>query len=218
MSKTVRALVRGMRSADERPGTGIAVERGADLRTMRGLNRLLVLNCIREHGPLARVSIARRTGLSRTTVSSIVDALIQEGLAREGGTLSAAPTGGRRAIEVHFNEAAGYVLGIDMGRSHCTVILTDLAARVLARRSFACDTDRGPEFCLELIVAQVRSFAREQGVAWNRVLGVTMGMPGPLNAERHTLDAPPRMPGWDGVDVQRILGRELRVPAYVGND
>lgn len=218
MSKTVRALVRGMQPSGERPASGVGTSRGAGLRTMRELNRLLVLNCIREKGPIARVAIARRTGLSRTTVSSIVDALLEEGLAREGGAISAAPVGGRRAIEVHFNESAGYVLGIDLGRSHCTVIATDLAARVLERRSFACDTDRGPTVCLEEIVGEVRGFARDHGIPWNRVLGVSLGIPGPLDAERRALVNPPRMPGWDGVDVRDLLRRELRAPAYVEND
>ncbi len=218
MSKTVRALVRGMQPGGERPAASPGTSRGAGLRTMRELNRLLVLNCIRERGPVARVEIARRTGLSRTTVSSIVDALLDEGLAREGGAISAASVGGRRAIEVHFNESAGYVIGIDLGRSHCTVIATDLAACVLARHSFACDTNRGPAVCLEQVVDEVRNFARTHNVPWKRVLGVSMGIPGPMDAERHTLVNPPRMPGWDGVDVADVLRRELRAPSYVEND
>src|SRR5579875_3451281 len=76
---------------------------GADHRFVREINRLLVLNCVRENGPLARVRIAQRTGLSRTTVSNIMDTLLREGFVREGELLDAAPAGGRRAMLVHFN-------------------------------------------------------------------------------------------------------------------
>ncbi len=218
MSHTVRRLVRGMRSRDIRDGSGVELTRGADLHTMRELNRLLVLNCVREEGPVARVTIAQRTGLSRTTVSSIIDALLQEGLVREGSTQNAAPTGGRRAILVHFNADAGYILGVDVGRTHLTVLLTNLAAEVVARYSGPFDASQGPAVCLPLIVAALRAFVTEHGLAWTQIVGVGLGIPGPMDAQLRQLISPPRMPGWNGVDVQQILGRELNVPIYPDND
>src|SRR5690242_14334981 len=146
MSRTVRHIVRDMRSREAGAKRGAAL--GADLRLMRQLNRLLVLNCVRLYGPIARVTIARRTGLSRTTVSSIMDTLLIEGIVLEGDTQDATPSGGRRAILVHFNAAAGYVLGVDMGRSHLTIMLSDLAAQVVASRSGPFDVALGPGACL----------------------------------------------------------------------
>lgn len=216
MSRTVRRLVRDMRSN----GTGIAHarQRGADPRAMREANRLLVLNCLRAQGPLARVTIAQRTGLSRTTVSSQVERLLHDGLVREGEPQSAAPSGGRRPILVHFNEAAGYIIGVDLGRTHCTLVAANLAAEVVARQSGPCDTNRGPHDTLPLLTAEIRGFAAKQGIAWDRVLGIGMGIPGPVDSGGHKLVSPPRMPGWHGVDIPAILGRELNVPIYLGND
>lgn len=218
MSHTVRRLVHDMRSKDSR-SRGDAGERGAaDLRGVRRANRTLVLNCIRVQGPLARVTIARRTGLSRTTVSSIVDALLKEGLVREGSTVSAAPSGGRRATLVHFNEAAGRILGVDLGRSHLTLLVTDLAANVIARHSGPFDCSLGPGVCLPQLIRELRTFASSSSIAWNSVVGLGLGIPGPLDAEQRMLVAPPRMPGWHGVDILRYLRRELKVPVYLGND
>jgi glucokinase-like ROK family protein len=185
---------------------------------MRALNHRLVLNCVREYGPIARVDIARHTQLSRTTVSNLMDILLREGLVREGKTQSAAPSGGRRAILVHFNAAAGYVVGVDMGRSHLTMLLTDLAAQVLERSSGPFDVDQGPAVGLPWVIREVRRFLAEQGVAWDRVIGLGMGMPGPMDARLHRPIAPPRMPGWDGVDVRNMLRRELGVPVFLDND
>ena len=216
MSRTVRRLVRDMRTKGSSLHHGY--RRGADPRAMREANRRLVLNCIRQQGPLARVTIARRTGLSRTTVSSLVDALLHEGLLREGEPQSAPPTGGRRPILVHFNEAAGYVLGVDLGRTHYTVIAADLAAHELARESGPCNTDCGPEATLALLVRALRDFAAAHQIAWDRVVGIGLGIPGPLDRLRRTLVSPPRMPGWHGVEIDRLLGRELHVPIYISND
>ncbi len=218
MSRTVRHIVRGMRSRDALSGEGPAAARGADLRLMRELNRRLILNCVREHGPIARVAVARQTGLSRTTVSSIMDALLKDGLVREGNPQSATPSGGRRAILVHFNASAGYILGVDMGRSHLTIMLSDLAANVVARRSGPFDVDRGPDACLPWLIGELRAFLDERHILWSQVVGVGMGMPGPMDSSLQRPVAPPRMPGWDGVDVRGILMHELGVPVYLDND
>jgi DNA-binding MarR family transcriptional regulator len=66
-----------------------ALTQGADHRTLREYNHLLILNCVRQQGPSARVAIAQQTGLSKTTVSSIIDQLLQDGLVTEGNFLDA---------------------------------------------------------------------------------------------------------------------------------
>ena len=220
MSHTVRRIVRSMNARDPHAGAaGLAVGlRGADGAMMREMNRFLILNCVREQGPIARVSIAQRTGLSRTTVSSIIETLIKEGFVREGSLLDASPTGGRRAILVHFNADAGYVLGVDAGRTHFTVIATNLAAEVIARHSGPFDATRGPDICLPELVRELREFTRREGISWDRIIGVGMGIPGPMDARLRKLISPPRMPGWDGVDIRQILRRELNVPIYLDND
>lgn len=220
MSHTVRRIVRSMNARDQVVGpAGLAAgQRGADGTMMREMNRFLVLNCVREQGPIARVSIAQRTGLSRTTVSSIIETLIKEGFVREGSLLDAAPTGGRRAILVHFNADAGYILGVDAGRTHFTVIATNLAADILARHSGPFDAARGPDICLPELVRELRAFTQREGIAWDRIIGVGLGIPGPMDARLRKLILPPRMPGWDRVDIRQILRRELNVPIYLDND
>lgn len=192
--------------------------RASDLHDMREANNALVLRLIRQHGPMARVAIARRTGLSRTTVSSIVDRLLSEEIVREGATLNAAPSGGRRPTLVHFNESAGLILGADMGRTHFTIIATDLDARILARRSGPWDTNLGPTVCLPRLASEIRMLVSEHQLNWERIVGVGIGIPGPVDINLHTLVAPPRMAGWDGVDVEGILRSALNVPVILNND
>lgn len=192
--------------------------RASDLHDMREANNALVLRLIRQHGPLARVAIARRTGLSRTTVSSIVDDLLGEEIVREGETLNAAPSGGRRPTLVHFNESAGVIIGADMGRTHFTIIATDLDARIIARHSGPWDTNLGPDICLPRLAEEIRALVDARHLDWNGVVGVGIGIPGPVDAILHTLVAPPRMAGWDGVDVEGIIRAALNIPVILNND
>jgi glucokinase-like ROK family protein len=218
--RAIHSLLADMRAREGRleEGAGTPALRGADLHRIRQFNRLLVLNYIREHGPLARVMLAQRLGLSRTTVSSIVDALLREGLVREGHLLDATPRGGRRAVLVHFNTDVGRILGLDVGRTHVKMILTNLAPEVLAQRSLPFDTGRGPEECLALLVAEVRCFLEEQGVGWQSLLGIGLGIPGPLSPDLRRLSSPPHMPGWDDLDLWQRLQAEFPCPLYIDND
>jgi glucokinase-like ROK family protein len=218
MSDAVQRLVNDMRLRGADTNDRPSIAQGTGLHHVREFNRLLVLNCIREHGPIARVMIARLTGLSRTTVSSIVDTLLQEGLVREGSFSQSAPEGGRRAILVHFNADVGYVVGIDVGRSHLTLVITDLAANIIAQQSGPFDLERGPRICLPLLVAEVRVFVEAADISWNRIIGIGLGIPGPLDVRLRELSGPPGMPGWDGVDVWQILQQEFNVPLCMDND
>jgi glucokinase-like ROK family protein len=218
MTRAVQRIIRGMRSRDSRARKGPYGRTGADLHAMREYNRLLVLNCVRTSGPIARVVIARQTGLSRTTISTIMEELLKDSLVREGETSSSTSAGGRPATLVHFNDAAGYVIGVDMGRSHLTLLLTDLSARVVARRSGPFSIDQGPDYCLPRIGTELHEFLEEQGVAWSQIVGIGMGIPGPLDGRLHKLISPPRMPGWNNVEVLRIVRQQFSVPVYIEND
>lgn len=213
MNQPIQRLVHSMRSQNSQ-----SKAQGADFQYVRELNRLLVLNCIREHGPLARFMIAQRTGLSRTTVSNIIDVLLQEEFIHEGNFLDASPVGGRRPITVHFNADAGYVIGIDVGRTHLTILITNLAAKIVTQKSCAFDTECGPEICLPILTSEVCTLMEASHLDWKRVVGIGLGIPGPLDATFHRLSSPPHMPGWNGVDIWKALQEAFDVPLYVDND
>jgi glucokinase-like ROK family protein len=218
MTRAVRRLITGMRSRDSRVRNGAFGSTGADLHAMREYNRLLVLNSVRNSGPIARVVLSRQTGLSRTTISTIMEELLKDGLVREGETRSLTSSGGRPATLVHFNDTAGYVVGVDMGRSHLTLLLTDLSATIVAQRSGPFSIDQGPDLCLALVDTELHDFLEEQRIDWSQIIGIGMGIPGPLDWRLHKLISPPRMPGWNNIEVQRILRQQFSVPVYIEND
>lgn len=218
MDHPVRRIVPDMRAHENQRLDSHPTAQGADLHRIRGFNRLLVLNYIRDHGPIARVMLAQRLGLSRTTVSSIIDALLRERLVREGRFLEATSRGGRRAILVHFNADAGRILGVDVGRTHLTMILTNLAPEIVAQRSVSFNTDRGPAVCLPILISEIRTFVEASEVNWESIAGIGLGIPGPLSADLHRLSSPPHMPGWDNIDIWESLQAAFNKPLYIDND
>lgn len=189
--------------------------RGTDLRVMRESNWLLVLNCVREHGALPRAEVARHIGLSRTTVGSIIDDLLLEGLVREGDSERAVPSGGRRVIPVHFNANIAYIVGVALGRHRLIMLLTDLAANIVARTEVPFPAYDGPEVALPILADAVRAFVASQAIAWERIIGVSIGMPGIV---KEGVALSPSIPGWEGTNVHQRLSALLAAPIYLDNN
>ena len=126
--------------------------------SLRRLNRLRVIRALRDEGQISRAEIARRTGLSRSTVSSLVADLQADGLVVERPEPGSAhgAQGGRPPILLSFDASAGAAVGVDFGHSHLRVAVSDLAATILAERTRPLDTDHdayeGLDMAAELVV------------------------------------------------------------------
>lgn len=218
--------------------TNTAVDRLEDIRArveraqsidpqlMGDLNWLSVLNYIRKYGPTSRFKIANATNLSGTTVSKIIHQLMQEDLVRAGDTIDASPrdgrrVGGRRATEVQFNADVGFVVGVDLGRKHLTLSLTNLAFTPIGTISVGFDANQGPAVCMPQLAEQLCCFIAAHQLNLKQLVGIGMGIPGPMDATRHSLVDPPHMAGWDGKDIRQLLAGALQIPIgkiYVDND
>src|SRR3954454_22638424 len=140
--------------------------RAGSLESLRRLNRLRVIRALRDEGQISRAEIARRTGLSRSTVSSLVsdlqaDALVVE---RPEPGLAYGPQGGRPPILLSFDPSAGAAVGVDFGHSHLRVAVSDLSSSILAERSVSLDTDRESREGLDAAVGLVEDTLAEAGV------------------------------------------------------
>src|ERR671929_1284513 len=106
--------------------------------TIRNINRQIVLNYIRERGPISRAEIAQETALQRSTVSLIVDELKEGGLIEE---VSGESTGGRPPILLSLRSGDAVAIGVDLGTIRTVVATSDLAGRVLEQEEFQTDHD-----------------------------------------------------------------------------
>ena len=103
---------------------------GPDVRRER--NRSRIVGALREAGAASRADLARITGLSRTTITSIVSELQAEGMLVEREDGGASERGGRPPRLLSFSRSAGAAVGIDFGKRHLRVAASDLSHTVLA--------------------------------------------------------------------------------------
>ncbi|MFJ3929025.1 MULTISPECIES: ROK family protein [unclassified Streptomyces] len=164
--------------------------------------------------PRTRAEIAAETGFARSTVRSRLDALLESGLVVDVG--SDVSTGGRPAGRFAFNPGARHVLAVEVGATHATIAVTDLACRPIALEDVGLRIGEGPEAILALVVARWRGLL--DVVDGAPVAGVGIGLPGPVEHATGRPFNPPIMPGWNGFDVPTLVRAEFDVPVMVDNE
>ncbi|WP_392750734.1 ROK family protein [Streptomyces sp. LN590] len=173
-----------------------------------------VVRAVRMAGSLTQAEIARSTGLSAATVSNIVREL------KDGGTVEVTPTsaGGRRARSVSLSGDAGIVIGVDFGHTHLRVAVGNLAHQVLAEESEPLDVDASSAQGFGRAEQLVNRLIETTGISPGKVIGVGLGVPGPIDVESGTLGSTSILPGWTGINPSEELAARLGVPVYVDND
>ncbi|MGY0057636.1 ROK family transcriptional regulator [Streptomyces sp. LZ34] len=173
-----------------------------------------VVRAVRMAGSLTQAEIARTTGLSAATVSNIVREL------KDGGTVEVTPTsaGGRRARSVSLSGDAGIVVGVDFGHTHLRVAIGNLAHQVLAEESEPLDVDASASQGLDRAEHLVSRLIAATGISQEKVVGVGLGVPAPIDVETGTLGSTAILPGWAGTNPRDDLAQRLGVPVHVDND
>ncbi|HRC77468.1 MAG TPA: MarR family transcriptional regulator, partial [Kouleothrix sp.] len=148
----------------------------ADLALMRGMNERIVLSLLRQEQRISRAELARRSKLSRSTISSIVAELLATGLVRETGVGSS--HGGRRPIMIELNYQSSYLLGVEIDSSALRLLVADLASNVLWRTKQPFALAAGPAVGIPRMAALVQQCLAEAQIAREQIVGVGVGAPG----------------------------------------
>ncbi|MGW2702917.1 ROK family transcriptional regulator [Streptomyces sp. NPDC001340] len=184
-------------------------------RRLRSANERLLLDRLRQVGAASRAQLARETGLSKPTVSSALASLEAAGLVHEVGTH--APERGRVAVLYAPDPAAGYALGVDIGRSWLRVALADLYGTVVAR-SDVRNPARGADALADLVVGTARQVVANSGVDPAEVVHGVVGTPGVYDAKQRRVRYAMHLPGWGRAGLLDRLRGELGIPLEVHND
>jgi predicted NBD/HSP70 family sugar kinase len=184
----------------------------------RAANLARILDVLRLEGPLARTGIVRRVGLSRATVSSLLSELLERRLVRERVDSRRLGSGGRPPALVELEPTAAAAVGVDIGRTHVRVAVADLGLNILAEDLRRVDVPDHPEETLDAVVDVVDRLLGEAGVDRADLLGVGVGLPGPVDAATGRIGSATILPGWVGLAPRAELEQRLRAQVFVEND
>lgn len=177
-------------------------------KTIRDINRQIVLNYVRERGPISRAEIAHETALQRSTVSLIVEELRVDGLIEE---VSGESTGGRPPILLSLRTADPFAIGVDVGTARTVVATSDLAGRVLEQEGFRTDPDAS--VTINQIVKLVRKLiTKSRGT----IEGIGVSLPGLVDPNNNQIYIPHFE--WRDLPLVQELGAAVGLPVRIDND
>lgn len=181
----------------------------------RKISTNAAIRVVLANGPISRADIAKLTGLSKQTVSEVVQDLIGDGWLRRSGRTDGRR--GRSAITYELNAGAGLAAAIDLGGTKIAAAIGDLAGTIIAETVVATDP-RGSVHLVDQFDAVLRDLAAEAGVAVSEFRLIVLGTPGVFDTLTGYIGVAPNIPGIETIDLRDLLGRRLGVPVMVEND
>lgn len=175
-----------------------------------------IFQLIRDIGPLSRADLGRQTGLSRSTVSQHVERLLRLGIVLEEPDARYSAASKRKQLV--FNEQCGYVVAIDLGVTSVDLALCNLGAEIIEYRELDIAVALGPKQVMNSLTEAIDDLLVSNQVQKDTLLGMGMGIPGPVEFLTGTPIYPPIMPGWHEYPIKQVLEKRYGCVVYVDND
>lgn len=164
----------------------------------------------------SRHGMAERLGFSKSKANALIAGLVDQGLLEEAGLQRS--SGGRRAENLRFHAGLGVLLGVDIGATSLDVAVLRPDLSVLAQHAEPADVREGPGVVLARVRMLLRDLLDRCGLDARQVIGIGIGVPGPVNFEIGQLVNPPLMPAWDSFSIRDYLREDYAAPVFVDND
>lgn len=191
--------------------------RGANLPSIGGFNRTVVLDAVRRSPDgLSRVELASRTGLSAQTVSNVTRFLIEAGMIAESGTIVSGR--GKPRTILRLEAASRYAVGVHVDPAVVTYVLLDLAGTVVASSTTSTPTADDPSEVVRTIATAIDGLVRDAEVDTDAVLGVGIASPGPIDVDAGVVLDPPFLPRWRDVPLRDALSEATGYPVLLEKD
>src|SRR6188508_812944 len=181
-------------------------------RQTRAFNQQLVLRAIYDRYSVSRAEIARVTGLTRTSVSELVNDLLAGHLIEEVGR--GPSTGGKAPILVRVRADGRHLVGLDLGESAFNGAVVDLRGNILKRLSVPLAGHDGDD-AVELVLALIEGLINGNGRG--PLLGIGIGAPGLIDSRTGTVRWAVNL-AWENLPLGDMVGKRFGVPVVIAND
>lgn len=192
------------------------IKRPGNSKYVKQLNRMTVLNIIKENELVSRQQLAQLTGLTPPAITGIIRELLDIGFVMEVGLGTS--QGGRRPVKLKFNAKAGYVIGIEVA-SHETVIgIADLEndpTNIITMNLNMTD----PEFGIPQLLSAIHQVIHSEENQNKNFLGVGIAFPGLISAKEGIVKRSVNLgPKWSQFPLKKTLEKKIGLPVFIENN
>lgn len=198
---------------------------GRGIGNIKAHNLRAVLLTLLHQGPASRVHLAQLTGLSTTTITNLITALLEQGIVAETGKESAAEqpeTNGRLSVGrpptlLRIVPTARYAAGLHFGVDTIRAGVTDLFGQLQSFQILAHPTDIAPAELLEQAARLTSETIAQANVNPAALVGLGVGASGLVDPELGVNVLAPNL-GWRDVPMRAFFAQRLKLPVFVDNN
>ena len=193
----------------------------ADSDLVRRQNRSLLLDALRQHGPLARIELGRHTGLSPASITSIASQLIADGILQEVSDTPAPVVPmrrGRPLTQLDINPKSAHVVAVKISIDGIEMALADSRGSILGRHTSRIATyDAKPELFGHAVAAEITAFLSRQRMPPRKVSRIGVAVQGVADSRSGVVVWSPAF-RTRNIPVSAVLQDELGIPCALAND
>ncbi len=190
-------------------------KKGRNLRDVKAGNQFLVLKLICTGQCKSRMDISRKTGLTKMTVTNILQQLLQDKLVCEG-PVSMSTSVGRKPVSLYASDHAKKSAGVYISRDGIVISLMSLNAKILKKKEIPIIQEDTSETLLQKIIFGLEYIFK--GESKNRILGIGIACIGPLDIENGILLSPTDFYGIENVLLKQTIEEATSLPVIMNND
>ncbi len=188
--------------------------RTANLQLMKEINQSIVLNITRNYGPISRADIAKKTKLSSTTVSTLVDDLTKQEYLEEIG--EGESSGGRRPILLKFNPASHFVIGVELEGKNISVAVTDLKINIISKLTEEIKNS-DESLVIDEIINLVQQVIEKSRLKFEKIVGMGVGATGLIDTKMGIIRQAVNL-NWKDVPLKNLIEKKFdEIPIYIDN-
>ncbi|MCK2002941.1 ROK family transcriptional regulator [[Brevibacterium] frigoritolerans] len=184
-------------------------------KLMKSINRSLILNIIREKGPISRADIAKLTKLTPPTVSSFVKELLEAEIVIERNLGES--SGGRKPTLLTLSEDMFHVIGMDVGSQNIKTILTGITGKVIKKSIVPLPAQTTNEALLSLMIDSVSGILDHTKIDEEKIVGIGVSMHGIVDVEQGSSVFAPNLNLQD-IPIKKVLEERFNMMVKVEND
>src|SRR4030066_50525 len=163
----------------------------------------ILVDLIRKYGEISISDLITFTNYSRTKTTGYIDSLLDKNIVITNHDTEY--TGGRRSKKYSLNGDFGLVAGIDIGATSIDLGIADFSGKLLVRFSEPASVKDGPIRILGRVCSLLENLLHQKNLRSDTLMGIGVGVPGPVDFTVGTLVSPPIMPGWDRYPIIRTI-------------
>ena len=177
-------------------------------------NIFTVLQTIKINGPMTKPEIIKTTGLTNASVHNFVNELIEKEIILEEGFN--ASNGGRKALLFRFNSKICYIAGVYLALHEISTFIFDLDLNIITSRTTSMNLNSPDvESNINMVVSEIELSINESGVEKNKIAGIGITVPGPVDFLNGIVLNLVNAPNWKNIPLQSIVQNRVNIPVVL---